>query len=146
MAIVRWRPFGDLVDWTDEVERRMRRMFGQEEAEGERPMWAPRVDIKETNDELVVKAEVPGMNKKDINVSMKDGVLSISGEKKTEERKEGENWHRIERSFGAFQRSFYIPTEVDEGKVKAAYKDGVLTVSMPKREEAKRKEIPIAVE
>ncbi|RKZ29401.1 Hsp20/alpha crystallin family protein [bacterium] len=145
MAIVRWRPFGDLADWTDEVERRIRRMF-REEPEGDSPMWAPRVDIKETADALEVHAEIPGMKKEDINVSMKEGILSISGEKKTEERDEGDNWHRIERMFGTFRRSFYIPTEVDETKVKAAYKDGVLTITMPKKEEAKRKEIPIQVE
>jgi len=146
MAIVRWKPFGDLMDSFEEMERRMRKAYGEEGTESESMVWAPRVDIKENEGELVVQAEVPGMKKEDFNVNMKEGVLSISGEKRSEEKTEGDNWHRIERVFGRFQRSFYIPTEVDDKKIKAAYKDGVLTVTLPKREEAKRKEIPISVD
>ena len=143
MAIVRWKPFSDLMGFSDDVERRMRKMFQEEDSE--KPGWAPRVDIKETDEDLEVVAEIPGMKKEDIKVSMHEGVLSISGEKKAEEEKEGENWHRIERSFGSFQRSFYIPREVDESKISASYDDGVLSVKLPKREEARRKEIPIQV-
>lgn len=146
MAIVRWKPFGDLMESFEELERRMRRQYGDEQPESETMVWAPRVDIKENENELVVHAEVPGMKKEDFCVNMKEGVLSISGEKRDEEKTEGDNWHRIERVFGRFQRSFYIPTEVDDKKIKAAYKDGILTVTLPKREEAKRKEIPISVE
>jgi len=134
------------MDSFEEMERRMRKAYGEEGTESESMVWAPRVDIKENDNELVVQAEVPGMKKEDFNVNMKEGVLSISGEKRSEEKTEGDNWHRIERVFGRFQRSFYIPTEVDDKKIKAAYKDGVLTVSLPKREEAKRKEIPISVD
>jgi len=146
MAIVRWKPFGDLMESFEELERRMRKHYGEEQSESETLVWAPRVDIKETENELVVHAEVPGMKKEDFCVNMKEGVLSISGEKRSEEKTEGDNWHRIERVFGRFQRSFYIPTDVDDKKIKAAYKDGILTVTLPKREEAKRKEIPISVE
>lgn len=146
MAIVRWRPFGDLMDSFEDIERKIRRLQGEETSESESMVWAPRVDIKENDDELVVQAEVPGMKKEDFNVNMKEGVLSISGEKRTEEKTEGENWHRIERVFGRFQRSFYIPTEVDDKKIKASYKDGVLEIKLPKKEEAKRKEIPISVD
>ena len=145
MAIVRWRPFGDLADWTDDIERRMRKVLGGEE-ESEVTAWVPRVDIKENEQELIVTAEIPGIEKKDVKVSMKEGVLCISGDKKNEERQEGDNWHRVERVYGSFQRSFYIPTEVDDEKISAAYKDGVLHVKLPKREEAKRKEIPINIE
>jgi HSP20 family protein len=130
----------------EELERRMRKHYGEEQSESETLVWAPRVDIKETENELVVHAEVPGMKKEDFCVNMKEGVLSISGEKRSEEKTEGDNWHRIERVFGRFQRSFYIPTDVDDKKIKAAYKDGILTITLPKREEAKRKEIPISVE
>ena len=143
MPIVRWKPFGDIDEWTNEVERRMKKMFDPEE---NRPVLVPRVDIKETKNELVVSVEIPGMEKKDINVAMKEGVLTVSGEKKSEARNENESWHRIERVYGAFQRSFYIPLDVDETKIKAAYKDGVLNVTLPKKEEAKPKEIPISVE
>jgi len=123
----------------------MQRLFDVR-SEAEKQVWAPRVDIKETANELVVSADVPGIDKKDVNVSMKEGVLSISGERKSEQRAEGENWHRIERVFGSFQRSFYIPVDVDESKIKASYKDGVLNIALPKKEEAKKKEIPIQVE
>jgi len=133
------------MDWSDEVDRRVRRMFGDLQESSPAP-WAPSVDIKETPDALEVIAEIPGMRKDEIAVSMQEGVLSISGEKKTEERKEGENWHRTERIFGSFQRSFYIPSEVDDKKIQANYKDGVLKVILPKKEEQKRKQIPIKVE
>jgi len=146
MAIVRWKPFGDLVDWTNDVDDRIRKFLGEESESESSSIWAPRVDIKENENSLVVHAEVPGMEKSDFNVTMKEGVLSISGEKKMEEKQEGENWHRIERVFGRFQRSFYIPTEVDESKIKANYKDGVLSVTLPKKEEAKKKEIPIDID
>ncbi len=145
MAIVRWKPFGDITDWSDEVDKRMRRIFG-DLSESAQQLWAPSVDIKETQDALEVIAEVPGMKKDEISVSMHEGVLSISGEKRTEERKEGENWHRTERVFGSFQRSFYIPSEIDQAKIQASYKDGILRVALPKKEEQKRKEIPIKVE
>jgi len=146
MPIVRWKPFGDLIEWNNEVERRMKKMFGEETAESGNPVWAPHVDIKENAESIVVHAEVPGMKKEDFKIAMNDGVLSISGEKRSEDKIEGENCHRLERVFGRFQRSFYIPIEVDETKIKAAYNDGVLTVSLPKREESKRKEIPIQVD
>jgi len=146
MAIVRWKPFGDLVDWTNDFDDRIRKFLGEESESESSSIWAPRVDIKENENSLVVHAEVPGMEKSDFNVTMKEGVLSISGEKKMEEKQEGENWHRIERVFGRFQRSFYIPTEVDESKIKANYKDGVLSVTLPKKEEAKKKEIPIDID
>ena len=143
-----WEPLKELQRMRTDMDRLWESFFEGKPVRHREEMsgWVPSLDLAETKDSYVVKAEIPGMAKDAINVSMKEGVLSISGEKKTEERKDGENWHRIERAFGTFQRSFYIPTEVDETKVKAAYKDGVLTVSMPKREEAKRKEIPIAVE
>ncbi|MCK5833999.1 Hsp20/alpha crystallin family protein [bacterium] len=144
MAIVRWKPFGDIMDWSDEVDKRMRKMFGDLSETGP-ALWAPGVDIKETTDALEVIAEIPGMKKEEISVSMHEGVLSISGEKKMEERKETESWHRNERIFGSFQRSFYIPSEIDQSKILASYKDGVLKVVLPKKEEQKRKEIPIKV-
>ncbi len=145
MAIVHWRPFGDIADWSDEIEERMRQIFDKTRLSDE-SILAPRADIKENDDAFEVIAELPGMEKKDISVSMSEGVLSISGEKRAEERKKGENWHRTERVFGSFRRSFYIPSGIDQSKIKASYKNGVLKVVLPKKEDQKLKEIPVEVE
>jgi len=105
--------------------------------------WTPAVDIFEDKDKYIVKAELPGMRKEDIDVSLDGNTLIISGERKQEEEKrEGENY-RSERFFGRFQRSVTLPTDVQGGKIEASYKDGVLTVTLPKSEEAKPKQIPV---
>ncbi len=105
--------------------------------------WTPAVDIYEDNDKYVVKAELPGMKKEDIDVSLDGNTLTISGERKQEEeKKEGENY-RSERFFGRFQRSITLPTAVQADKIEATYKDGVLTLTLPKAEEAKPKQIQV---
>jgi HSP20 family protein len=107
--------------------------------------WSPALDVYDDKDHLVVKVEVPGMKKDEIEISLHDGTLTVSGERKTEhEVKEGQTF-RSERYFGKFQRSLTLPTAVDSTKVKAAYKDGVLTVELPKAEEAKPKQIEVSV-
>lgn len=107
--------------------------------------WSPALDVFDDKDNLVVKAELPGLKKEEIELSLHDGVLTISGERKREsEKKEGESF-RSERYFGKFQRSVTLPTAVDANKVNAAYKDGVLTVELPKAEEAKPKQIAVNV-
>jgi len=107
--------------------------------------WSPALDVFDDKDNLVVKVELPGLKKDEINLSLHDGVLTISGERKQErETKEGESF-RSERYFGKFQRSVTLPTAVDGSKVNAAYKDGVLTVDLPKAEEAKPKQIAVSV-
>ncbi len=107
--------------------------------------WTPALDVYDDKDHLVVKVELPGMKKDDIEISMHDGTLTVSGERKTEhEEKEGQSF-RSERYFGKFQRSLTLPTAVDAGKIKASYKDGVLTVDLPKAEEAKPKHIEVSV-
>ena len=100
-------------------------------------VFTPRVDVTEDNDNLYVHAEIPGVDKKDINVSVTDGVLTISGEKKNETRDENKNYFRIERTSGSFSRSFTLPTDVMTDKISAEYKDGVLNITLPKSEEAK---------
>lgn len=107
--------------------------------------WAPGVDVVETKDEVVVRAEVPGMTKEDISVTLQDNVLTLRGEKKQEQAENGATYHRVERMYGSFVRSFTLPTVVQADKVKAAYKDGVLTITLPKAEEVKPKEISITV-
>ena len=107
--------------------------------------WSPALDVFDDKDNLVVKVELPGLKKDEINISLHDGVLTISGERKQEhESKEGESF-RSERYFGKFQRSVTLPTAVDSNKVAASYKDGVLTVELPKAEEAKPKQIAVSV-
>ena len=150
MAIVRWKPFEDLMSLEDEISRFFDEFFGsrvpaQQQREGS-PAWVPRVDISETDDEIIVRADIPGMKKDDIKVTLADNVLTISGEKKIERDEKKENYHRVERVFGSFSRSFYIPTTVDPNKITAKYNNGVLEVRLPKKEEAKPKEIPISVE
>jgi HSP20 family protein len=105
--------------------------------------WAPSLDVRETKDELVVTTDLPGMKKDEIELNVENGVLTISGERKSEESKEEGGWHRVERSYGSFHRSVALPRGVDESKVKAEYKDGVLKVTLSKSEIAKTKTIKI---
>lgn len=107
--------------------------------------WAPMVDVAETKDEVIVRAEVPGMTKEDISVTLQDNVLTLRGERKQETEAKSATFHRLERSYGSFVRSFTLPTLVQVEKAKADYKDGVLTINLPKAEEVKPKEISISV-
>ena len=107
--------------------------------------WAPKVDVAETKDSVVVKAEIPGMEAKDIQVSLQESLLTITGEKKQEKEEKTERFHRVERSYGSFSRGIHLPAGVEAGKVNAAFKNGVLTVTLPKREETKPKKVAIEV-
>jgi HSP20 family protein len=104
----------------------------------------PALDISETDNEIVAKAELPGMDPKDVQITLRNNVLTIKGEKKFEDEEKKDNYHRIERSYGCFQRSISLPADVQEDNVTAKFDKGVLTVTMAKREEAKVKTIPIA--
>jgi len=105
--------------------------------------WFPAVDVSESDDKITVKAEVPGMEAKDIEISMVGDTLTIKGEKKSEREEKGETYHMVERSYGSFCRSLRVPAVVDADKVEATYKNGVLTVVLPKKEEVKPKAIQI---
>ncbi|MDZ7316023.1 MAG: Hsp20/alpha crystallin family protein [candidate division KSB1 bacterium] len=144
MAIVRWRPFREL----NTLQREMNRMFESffrdfEEESGGELAWYPSIDVKETNDKVEVFAELPGMRKEDIKVSVRDNVLQISGEKKREEEEKDANYHRIERVYGTFSRTITLPAHVEIGKVEAYFKDGVLRLTLPKAEEEKPRQIEI---
>ncbi len=154
-AVAPWRPFLDLTRWEREMDRMMEDFFGRRA----RPWWPerwfridereigmPPVDVFEEKDDIVVKAELPGMTKEDIEVSLTDHTLTIKGEKKKEEEVKEENYYRSERSYGSFVRTLELPTEVYADKVKATFKNGVLEVRVPKTEEAKTKEIKVKVE
>jgi len=107
--------------------------------------WTPALDVHEDKDNFIVRAELPGMKREDIDVSLQDGALSISGERKTEQKYEGAEVYRTERFFGKFQRTVTLPAPVAADKVKAQYKDGVLSITLPKTEEAKPKQIDVNV-
>ncbi|MFO7761410.1 MAG: Hsp20/alpha crystallin family protein [Thermodesulfobacteriota bacterium] len=101
--------------------------------------WSPRLDVSETDKTVEIEADLPGMKKEDIKVSMENNILTIQGERKEEEKKEDKQYHYVERTTGSFYRSFQVPAEIDEDKIEATFKDGVLHLSLPKTEEAKKK-------
>ena len=145
MSITRWDPFRDLVA----LQERMNRLFDESlrarstEEEITSGTWAPPVDIYETEGQLVIKAEVPQVDRKDIDIKIENSVLTLRGERKFQKEVKEENYHRIERAYGSFSRSFTLPSSVDPEKVSAAYKDGVLTIQIDKREETKPRQIEI---
>ena len=149
MALIRWTdPFRDITTLQDRMNQLfgnfLERGYGREEGLGT-GVWMPAVDIYETKDAICVRAELPGMDKEAIGVEVKDGVLTLRGERKIEKEVKEESYHRIERLYGTFHRSFTLPSSVDGEKVTARMKDGVLQVDLPKKEHAKPKQIKIAV-
>ncbi|MEC4684398.1 MAG: Hsp20/alpha crystallin family protein [Nitrospirota bacterium] len=143
-------PFEEVERWFEDVFRRPFSLLG--------PSWLPRlrfpeleeiapvVDIFEEGDNVVVKAELPGIKKEDVDVSLTDNSITISGEKKKEEKVEKKNYYRLERSYGSFTRTFRLPAEVQSDKAKAKFKDGILEIKVPKTEEAKKREKKVKVE
>ena len=148
MAIVRWDPFREL----NAVQERMNRLFNDAYRAADddvmrRGVWAPPVDIFDSgNQELTIKAELPGMKQDDIHITVENNTLTLRGEKTMDGDIKEECCHRIERTYGAFSRTFSLPTTVDTSKVAADYKDGVLTIKLPVREEAKPKQIQVRVQ
>ena len=144
MRLVRWDPLQELVAMGNRLNRTVNDPYAPrtEDAFG---AWAPPVDIFERQDHLVLRAEVPGVRKEDMDVRIENGVLTLHGERKQETDVKEESAHRMERVFGAFTRSFSLPTTVDAAKVTATYKDGVLEVTVPKIETAKPKQVEIKV-
>jgi HSP20 family protein len=147
MAIVRWEPFRDLLASQREFDRLFRDFFTPSPGEGELSTrtWAPAVDIYETADSIVLKAELPGVDPKDVDVRIEENRLYLKGERRFEKEVKEENYHRVERSYGSFARSFALPNSIAADKVTAEYKDGVLSLTLPKREEAKPKAIKVEV-
>ncbi len=144
MALVRWNPIGSLAGM--EIDR-LNQMFADLQSEAFNQAWVPAVDIYETDShEVVIKAELPDVKREDIGVTFENNVLTLTGERKQEQSTKREQFQRIERRFGTFSRSFTLPTSVDAGQIAASYKDGVLTIRLPRREEAKPKQIAVNVE
>jgi len=146
MELVRWRPRRDLPALPDDAERMFDRVLRgwMGPVSFSEFSWNPVVDVSETNDEVVVKAEMPGMSKDDIDISVEDNQLILSGEKKQEQEEKEADYYRVERSYGSFRRIFTLPARVDVGKVQASYQNGVLTVRVPKAEAAKARKIEIS--
>lgn len=122
-----------------------RPMLPMEENYGPMKAWTPLCDIFETDKELVIKFELPEVKKEDVEVKLEQNVLRLRGERKLEEKTDRENYHRVERRYGEFMRTFNVPMYVDAAKIKAEFKDGVLTVTLPKNEEARPKQISVKV-
>jgi HSP20 family protein len=145
MDIIPWRPFGgELSSLRREMDDLWRRFFGETPlSRRAAEEWWPTVDFSETKDSFTVKAELPGMDAKEVDVSISGDVLTIKGEKKKEEEEKDEHHYRSERYYGSFQRSFQLPAGVQADKVEATFDKGVLKVSLPKAEEARKKQIEV---
>jgi len=148
MALIRWDPFREV----SSLQERMNRLFSDlrsstpyREEETTQGLLVPPVDIYETEDSLVFKAELPGVTKEDILVEVKDNTMTLKGEKKFVKEVKEEGYHRVERAYGAFQRAFTLPGMVEQDKVKAKFKDGILEIVLPKAEKAKPKQIKVEV-
>ena len=145
MAIIKFDPFRDMTTLRDKMNRLFEDAFVQrgEEKEMISSAWLPAVDIYESDSELVMTAEVPGIDEKDIDISLENSVLSIKGERKFEKETKEENYHRIERSYGSFYRSFTLPSYIDSEKINAVHENGVLKITMGKKLELKPKKVKI---
>jgi HSP20 family protein len=155
MTLIRWNPVRDVTAWHpvnnvldefSQIHRALDSVFDNWRGGSSGEMsFMPAVDIIERENIFDIRIELPGVKKEDVKITVNNGVLTVKGEKKVEQEKKGENYHRVERSYGSFQRSFNLPTTVSSDKIEASYDNGVLNVSVPKIEEAKPKEIEVRV-
>jgi len=148
MKMIRWDPFREL----DDMSTRLNRFLGQVPPGGSAADlgeafadWAPAMDVQETDTEYLVKADLPAVKKEDVKISVQDGILAVEGERKQDKEEKGKTFHRIERSYGRFVRRLAVPTDVDQQKVAADFKDGVLNVHLPKSAVAKPRTIDVHV-
>ncbi len=145
MAIIRWDPFRDMVT----LREKMNRLFEDavthrgEDKDLISSAWAPAVDIYEDENQLVLSAEVPGIEEKDVEIKIEDSTLIIQGERKMQKETKEENYHRIERAYGSFYRSFTLPNYIDQEKIRAEHENGVLKITMPKKPELKPRNVKI---
>ena len=158
MTLIRWNPLRDVTAWHPvsdfatefttmqrEIDRMFDRFRGGTTEDGVTSTWMPVVDIAERANDFHVKVELPGVKKEDVRITVQNNTLTIRGEKKLENEKNGENYHRVERSYGLFQRSFTLPTSVVSERIEASYDNGVLSITIPKAEEVKPREIEVKV-
>ena len=150
MAVVRWDPLRDLADMSERLNRVVSRQGnGPMDGNGQEVMtvadWIPTVDISETEAEYTIQAELPGVKKQDVRVTMENGVLTIQGERRPRQTEAGRKHHWIETSYGRFARSFTLPDTVEAGNVRAEYADGILHLHLPKSEKAKPRQIDVKI-
>ena len=143
MAIVRWDPSREVDSLQSEMNRLFDTFFGGRPATGGMRRWVPPMDLVETDDHLVLKADLPGLDSDDVDIEVKDGVLTVSGERKTEHEERADGFYRVERSFGSFSRSMSLPQQVDAEQISASFDKGVLEVRIPKPEERKPHRVEI---
>ncbi|MBN2645281.1 MAG: Hsp20/alpha crystallin family protein [Desulfuromonadaceae bacterium] len=146
MTLVRWDPWREM----EELVERYNRELGAGKEESSQDVmrkgdWSPRVDIAETDDQFIIKAEIPEVKKEDVKVTVENGVLLLHGERKQEKEEKGKTYHRIERHYGVFNRSFTLPETVSQKGIEASFKDGVLTITLKKQEKAKPKTIEVTI-
>ena len=143
MSLVRWRPFEDLISVQDEINRALDDAVLRSPRWRTTRGWYPAVDLMENEEEFRLVAELPGLGRDDVKISLTDSVLTLRGEKKTERQEKNQNWHHVERTYGSFERSFQLTAPVDNAKISAKFKDGVLTIVLPKSEESRPRDILI---
>ena len=146
MALVRWDPAREVDTLHSEVNRIFDTFFGGRSANGGQRRWVPAMDLTETDDHLVLRADLPGLDKDDVKIEVTDGVLTISGERKAEQEERTDGFYRVERAFGAFSRSMSLPEHVDAEKVSADFDNGVLEVRIPKPEEREPHRVQIGAQ
>lgn len=145
MNLTNWEPFRDLEEFVNRMSPALTRWRGEINGNGQAVQWSPTADISETDREYIVRAELPGVARKDVKVTVEDGVLTLSGERQYEKEDKSERFHRVERFQGSFARSFSLPDCADASAISAESKDGTLTVHIPKTESAKPKAIDVKV-
>jgi len=146
MKITRWTPSRDLVRLQEEMDHLFDSLWrGEGTPDGARSAWAPAADIRETGEEFFVRVDLPGVDKKGVKVSIIGDTLMIRGERREQVEQKDANWHRVERFHGNFERAFVLGTAVQNDKINASYKDGVLEIRVPKAESVKPREIPVEV-
>jgi HSP20 family protein len=143
MALVRWDPVRELDTLQGDMNRLFDRFFEGRVGNGTSRRWIPAMDLVETEDHLVLRGDLPGMTEDDVDIEIKDNVLTVSGERKSESEEKGEGFHRVERAFGSFSRSLTLPQGIDPDKVEAHFENGVLEVQIPKPAEAKPTRVQI---
>ena len=146
MALVRWDPSREVDSLQSEVNRLFDTFFGGHPADGALRRWVPAMDVVETDDHLVLRADLPGLGKDDVNIEVKDGALTISGERKAEHEERTDGFYRVERAFGSFSRSMSLPDHVDAERITANFENGVLEVRIPKPEARKPHRVSIGAE
>ena len=144
MNVIRWDPYRELTSFADRFNRALSAPARDRDEEMGLSAWMPPVDISEDQEKIRLTAELPGMREDQVSIQMEGGILTIRGERKFEDEKHGRNFHRVERSYGQFVRSFTLPNNVDREKIRASFSDGVLDIEIPKSEEARPRQIKIS--